>query len=351
MISRSALMICVFLISSLVTSVSNVRSTLAQAVVSDEAAPPPESDVQLRVFQLRYAKAAAAATTISELFGGQRSVELRPSLAVDERTNSVIVQASPRESEVIAAVLKEIDAPAINTNGADEVPETAEDDASLRFQLFYLKHVEADVAARLLSSLLRGAEARIVADKRLNGLYIQAKEPDQHTIASLLERIDIESAPDPPLAGASADSQRRLMFYWLASGRDFETDKPVPRHLQPVIEGLEEMGIQNVQLVSRSVAALDGRDVTLNSTVRASNRTFNLELEGRLTSEGDETPRLNLNVRANQADDVSHVETTITAPYNHFVVLGTTGLGDLENAFVIQIQSVEPARQESGRRQ
>jgi hypothetical protein len=187
-------------------------------------------------------------------------------------------------------------------------------------------------------------------DERTNALLVRATDSQHQIIQVVLETLDtpeVRSNPEPD--ESSARTQRRLMFYWLASGRDFETDKPVPSYLQSVVEELEELGIDNVQLVSRSLAALDGGNVSLHSTVDAGNyRSLDLVLDGRLMSGDEETIRLALNVRATHAEDVSHVESTIIAPYGHFVVLGTSGLGALENAFVIQIRSVEPARQESG---
>jgi hypothetical protein len=44
------------------------------------------------------------------------------------------------------------------------------------------------------------------------------------------------------------------------------------------------------------------------------------------------------------------LQTTITTPNDHFIVLGVTGLGDLENAFVIQIQNYGPSREDDAPR-
>lgn len=98
-----------------------------------------------------------------------------------------------------------------------------------KFHLFYLKHVDAETASQMLTSLLSGgasstlgpsaatggtlgragglssgqalapAAPKIVADKRLNALYVQGTPSDIRLITSLLETIDIESGPEEVL--------------------------------------------------------------------------------------------------------------------------------------------------------
>jgi type II secretory pathway component GspD/PulD (secretin) len=89
-----------------------------------------------------------------------------------------------------------------------------------RYSLFYLTHVEAETASQLLTSLLSGISSsastsgvlvggvsnsssvsltssapRIVADKRLNALFVQGTPEQVRLIDQLLGVIDIESGP------------------------------------------------------------------------------------------------------------------------------------------------------------
>jgi hypothetical protein len=322
-----------------------VRAPSASAQVVPSAPEAPREEPKSTLFYtLNRVKADAVAETLKELFADAKD---QVSIGVDEASNSLIVSTTVDKAKEIEALLQQLDSP--------ELPREAEQlGRDIPLQVYHLKYAQAQEAADVVSHVMMDAGLlQIAVDARTNTLLIRAPEAQLRVIAQILEVLDTpERRGSPEPAEASTGQQRRLVLYWLASGPDFETNKLVPSHLEPVVEELEGMGIQNVQLVSRSVAALDGGSVSLRSTVSAGNyRSLDLVVEGLLTSKREDTPRLDLNVRATHADDVSHVETTITAPYDHFVVLGTSGLGALENAFVIQIQSVAPARKESGQRQ
>jgi hypothetical protein len=321
-----------------------LRAPSAPAQVQQSAPPAPRDEPRsTKIHNLKSVKAAAVAETLKELFAGARD---QVSIAVEEASNSLIVSTTHERAIEIDALVKHLDS-------LERHRDAEQQNRDRRLQIYYLKHAQAQEAANVLDQVVRDAGLNIAVDRRTNALILQAPEDQHEVIVQILEVLDSPKAEgEPGHAEAAAGQQRRLMlyFYWLASGKDFETDKPVPSQLLPVVEELEGLGFHNVQLVSRSVAALDG-DVSMHSTVNAGNYTsLDLVVEGRSVSKGEDSLRLDFNVRATHADDVSHVETRITAPYNHFVVLGAAGLGRLENAFVIQIQSVEPAGTESDSR-
>jgi hypothetical protein len=217
-------------------------------------------------------------------------------------------------------------------------------DSDQILQVINLKYAAAHNAAEVLNSMI---PLQVAVDHRTNSLIIRASEEQHLSAAKLLEVLDVpEKGPEQEQTQEAAGSQqRRLVLYWLASGPEFKTDRPIPRQLQPVIGELNQLGIENLQLVSRNLAAMDGNQVGFVNSVQAGDVAYELVVDGQLNAGGafKETPRLSVTVRVNGSESNCHMQTTVTTPYDHFVVLGLTGLGELENAFVIQIQSVQAA--------
>ncbi|MHB1037078.1 MAG: secretin N-terminal domain-containing protein [Pirellulales bacterium] len=84
-------------------------STNGPVATSGEAhsSPAPREEV-VKVFALKYAEAAGAAETIEALYGAGREPSL--TVAVDGRTNALIVRGSAEALEVIEALIKRLDA-------------------------------------------------------------------------------------------------------------------------------------------------------------------------------------------------------------------------------------------------
>ena len=261
----------------------------------------------------------------------------------------------------------------------------AEQDQYLR--IYYLRHTEAQVLAELISEMLanrvdqRGRDdekpaVQTAVDRRLNALLVRGPAAGHEMAEALIRALDVPKDRNDEAGDAVVQpSHERLLFYWLATGPDFTTDGPIPEQLQPVVTELQRLGLDNVQLVSRALAAFNGDRVSIETTVDVAERTYSLEFEGAFAGDGDSAPgdlstreRLrwrsglaprSLTIRVTAAEQTGapagfkrgrerpkscSLATQITTPRNHFVVLGVTGLGDLENAFVIQIQANDPAK-------
>ncbi|MBM4379072.1 MAG: type II secretion system secretin GspD, partial [Deltaproteobacteria bacterium] len=197
---------------------------------------PPSTD-QVRVLQLRYATAQEMADKIQKLFeskgqkpGGRPGItppptptpatgappgvpntaELAPAggpatlsqLIADERTNKLIIIASPAAFERIQQLVDEIDIP-ISGEG--------------RVNVYYLENAAAEDLANTLQSLAQGSankpktpppqaggakgpvqaaelfsgEVKISADKATNSLVIIASQNDYRNLVRVIEKLDI----------------------------------------------------------------------------------------------------------------------------------------------------------------
>ena len=140
-------------------TVTSVKELIRQL---DQPVPP---DVQFQVFRLKYAEVTPARTTVQEFFTartptgtGGSGTTTNPGLAprvqvtADLRTNSLIVQAPPRDMQEAAELIKELDVPS--------------GDVTHRAQIFKLRNsLAADVALVLQSAIdaARGREGALRA--------------------------------------------------------------------------------------------------------------------------------------------------------------------------------------------
>lgn len=197
--------------------------------IMDQLDRPPSSD-QIRVLQIKYATAQDIADKVQKLFEsknqrpGVRSgpVNQPPTgaptgvpvntegstggpatlsqLIPDERTNKLIVIASPAAMDRIQQLIDEIDIP-ISGEG--------------RVNVYYLENAAAEDLASTLSSLAQGSankpkvpqpqgqrgpvqaaelfsgEVKISADKATNSLVIVASQADYRNLVRVIEKLDI----------------------------------------------------------------------------------------------------------------------------------------------------------------
>jgi hypothetical protein len=246
-------------------------------------------------------------------------------------------------------------------------------------RIFHLRHANADSLAGAIRTAFVQDDStlQLAVEERTNSLIVYGITEDLEAVKAVIAELDapVQRAMEDRDGAGEQAIHERLLFYWLATGPDFKTDEPIPEQLQPVVKELQRLGLDDVQLVSRSLAAFNGDRVSIETTVDVAERTYSLEFEGAFDNDDESAPgdfstheRLrwrsglaprSLTIRVTAAEQTGasagfgrgrerskscSLATQITTPRNHFVVLGVTGLGDLENAFVIQIQANEPAK-------
>ena len=173
---------------------------------------PVAPETQFRVFRLRHAVALQARATVSQFF--QNRIGLGPAARVvaDPRTNSLIVQASPRDMAEVDALIANIDTPSsdaisrarifklTNSLAADlggtlrAAITAAQGGAGLGEKSTVLEIVAVDSAGQKLLKSGILSDIEIVPDVRTNSLVITAPAGSMDLVAALIEQLDSPAA-------------------------------------------------------------------------------------------------------------------------------------------------------------
>jgi type II secretion system protein D len=171
---------------------------------------PVDPDTQLQVFRLRNTPAASARATVQEFFAARTGLGARVTVTADVRSNSLFVQASPRDLQEVELLINRLDTP-----GSEAVNEV---------RVFTLKNSLATDLARILEAAIQptgtpragpagqkssslelmsiGAEgARVIKsgvlsdvsvtpDPQKNTLIVTAPAESMELLAALIERLD-----------------------------------------------------------------------------------------------------------------------------------------------------------------
>lgn len=177
---------------------------------------PVSPQTQFRVFRLRYAAAQTAQQTIEQFFADRGGLGPRVLVLADFRSNSLIVQASPRDMEEVAAVVARLDTPvsqalnelrvfqlqnslaeqiapilqqAITGQAAPGAPgQAAQAGAEQKSVMLRFMTIDRQGRQELRSGILTGV--RVTADVRSNALLVSAPAESMELIAALIERLD-----------------------------------------------------------------------------------------------------------------------------------------------------------------
>lgn len=170
---------------------------------------PVDAGTQLRVFRLRHAAAGTVQQTIEEFFQNREGLGPRVIVSADQASNSLIVQASPRDLAEVELLLERID-----TGGSDSVSQlrvfrlqnTLAADLGPVLQDAFSATTPGTPAAAQKSSVLQFltvdaegrrllesgalADVRVTPDPRTNTLLVSAPENSMELIAAVIEQLD-----------------------------------------------------------------------------------------------------------------------------------------------------------------
>jgi type II secretory pathway component GspD/PulD (secretin) len=145
----------------------------------------PGAKAEFRVFALKNARASDAAQVLTQLFRGDRSTL---SIAMDERTNSLVIRGPADDLAIAEAVLQRLDTAAPDAKKVEKS----------QFQIFRLKNAAAPEAAKVLQALFNAdpnKTLRIVADLQTNAVLVYGPEEQLLEVQAILVRLD-EAAAD-----------------------------------------------------------------------------------------------------------------------------------------------------------
>jgi hypothetical protein len=324
-----------------------LRGLMALAIVSwlvpGEAVPQEQKKEsekaaaatrEMQVIAAKFVKARELGSVLQQALDGRTRVSF------DERSNAVIVVATPEDMATVKELIEKIDVPKATT----EAP----------VQFLPLRNTKADLA--LENALHRFLPSgSYFLDYERNLVILSGDEKTQQTAVRLIDRLD-----RPTERAKAPDQQVQIRVIWLASGLDKKDGRKPPEDMKPVVAELEKMGIEEPRLVTQTlVTALPGKEFRVEG-LAGLDSPFQLFISGTLlgaTNRG-ENDKLKISIHATgtmsrpgpvpsggkspapvsiSVVQLGRLETEITAPLGHSVVLGVTPTATSTSAFVVQM--------------
>jgi hypothetical protein len=320
-------------------------------------APTPEKGDQqegkstTRVYRLKYAPAGSVYQTLSILWQGKDA-----RVAADDVSNSIIVAAPPEVQQTTAQLIEQLDVAPMH--GAER-----------ELKIFSLKYADPQETAAVLSRIFGKDDVRIGVDPRTSSVVVQALPETAQEIQAVLSRLDTEADKDAQKGAAGATLRVRVV--WLASELPAEEGAKPADDLKEVVGELSKVGVEGLRQLGQAIVNTtpDGNFQVRCSPLLAG-RPADLELQGTIKLR-QETPILNVQLSASQTEPAPVVarqveggrsgqpgapspvekvmlgrpstkrlvelQTTITAPQGHYVVLGVTPVGKMASVFILQV--------------
>lgn len=298
---------------------------------------PFQEETEVKIFSLMNIPASDAARVVDALFSdrfGQGRV------AVDNNSNSVIVNATAERLKIVEAVLKKID-----STPPQQMATVA---------VYKLAHAESGNVMRLLADVLNHREEfdplRLAADEKQNSILVYGTAEAHEEILKLLKTIDVPSGEQEEKKQVARSI--RFQLFWIGEG-DGEGSRAVPTEIAQVLDKQkQQIGITKPALLAsastacyvvpaareganrvyfRNVRGADGSELDCLAIVGMSdNDSFILKIE---LSAGTQTK--------------TEIESSVLTKLDHLVFLTSTiaaGESNKPTVFVLKLSEVEDAK-------
>src|SRR5262245_36622960 len=313
------------LVVLLAAAALHVAPALAQDRRGKASSSEPAKGREFHVFQLKHARAREMVNLLGGLFPGEASI------AMDERTNAVLVSGQPSEIEKVQALIAKLD---VEAEGNAPLP--------ARLKVYHLGSVEPTPSlASSLEMLLKPRAGNFALDEQRRVAIVSADDVALKAVEELLRTLD-RPAPRAPVVDV------KVRVLWLVNNLKGQEGAPPPDDLKDVLSGLAKLGIDRPRVVAQTlVNATVGTQFQAQGVANLNSAICPLTVSGRLGVKGD-TPTLDISLSARQprgreAGEISlcDLHTQITAPLGHFVVLGMTPMDAMTSVFVVQVLKPE----------
>ena len=300
---------------------------------ADQKDAKQDQEVRVRIYRLKYAQADAIAEVLRILSADNTTV-----VASETASNSIIVSASAQQQGRVEDLIEELDVPPAR-------------DVAGRYEcrVFKLVHTEAESVAKVITTLLGPAE-NIAVDERTNSILAQGTTDTLLTIEAIL--ADLDKAADKDLKKRGPGTTFQVRVVWLANGLSDDDAADPTADLKGVLDPLRLMGVKDLRQVGQVIVNTtpDGQFQVRCSPV-LNQRSSDLEISGEFVSR-QETPTLRIQLSANQTEEAPQpgsrrgpsaretlvdLETVISAPLGHYVVLGVAPVEQMTSVFIVQI--------------
>jgi Bacterial type II/III secretion system short domain len=263
-------------------------------------------------------------------------------LAVDERTNSLIVRAAPHFHKTVEKLLVVLDKGGRNVTPRNEV------------KIFALQHRhEVSSLQRMLQVAVDGSSTTFAIDPMRNTVIAKGDTEGLKTLEAVLLHLDSDDAQ-------RAGEQVHVRIVWLVSGLDKKNAAP-PADLKDVVDELAKIGVKDLQLAAQSVVSTmasaagtqfttQGRATLKTPTqlevtgtiARGKGNQFTMEMAIEARDSSASAPVFGNNAQGrgrfrSSSKNLCSINTTVSAPPGHAVVLGVTPIDSMNSVFVIQV--------------
>ncbi|MBN2475270.1 MAG: hypothetical protein JXB62_11715 [Pirellulales bacterium] len=297
---------------------------------SRQLAPSPESrpaeKARTKLYRLEYADGRTLLHTIDEVLSqcpGKRT------LSFDDRTNTIVASATEAAHTELAALIEQMD-----------VPVARQDERQTR--VFRLEHADPNDIANLLSNLLDDGPGRVAVDERTKSVILSAPAEAIDVMEDLLHDLDALKPPEPD-GPQPPPSTAQVRIVWLLDGEHGEDAPAPPEDLNEVIGELSRAGVKGLQMFGQIVVNTDpGNRFQVSGFPALGGITSAWQISGTLDYQQG-TPQLSIELMAPMTHQGANqrimVETVVSAPYGHYVVLGVTPTGNFNSVFVVQVSA------------
>jgi hypothetical protein len=223
---------------------------LAGQVPLEAAAPPerpaPVEKAEYRIFRLRNAAAPEVARTLRELLGERIGPKgARIAIAVDERSNSLLVSESRAHLEEIEAILTRLD-----------VEGGSREDVRPFVKIFPLDRIEPDESLEsALKLVFAGSPGKFTIDHRRRLVVALGTPPTLEEVHKLLTGLSLmsDARPGPP------DVELQIRLFWLVNGPARKDAPGLPAELKEIAPELARLGLDKPSLATQvSVSTVPG---------------------------------------------------------------------------------------------
>ncbi len=176
---------------------------------------PVAPEMLLRVFPLRHAPAASTSTTVQDLFAKPTGLGTRLVVTPDVRTNSLIVQAAPRDMVEVESLIRRLDTPqsasvnlvrvfklrnSLASNLADSLEAAIQPSrtgqgaaaANAKSSVLELLTIDPQGQRSIKSGIL--SDVKITPDTKANSLIVTAPAQSMELVAALIDEMDEAAA-------------------------------------------------------------------------------------------------------------------------------------------------------------
>jgi hypothetical protein len=283
------------------------------------------SPTQNQIFPLKSAIAADVAQVLRAVYGDL----VKMKIAVDERTNSVIVTGPPAALTDLAKIIQTID---VNTAATgDDNSETA---------VFSLQRIDADQKLiEMLQTLLPNAKAgRFVVDPGRKLVLFKGPPALRNSIQMLIDRIEREAAPPAPPARGM---QVRLL--WLVGGKLAKGESVIPSAaFSELTEDLKRLHLDPMRIAGHTLVQVTPDNVFTVSGETELEGPCILKSSGKIRVAVDGTVILTLSATVTQARGPStarlcDLQTEMGVPPGKLVLAGAAPVHGEPTAFIVHI--------------